>query len=66
MIHLNIATCKWWFPFILAEKARFQMVATCIFKEPCKWKTVVACLLVSRRSTTLVPTQQVAQPGTIQ
>ena len=31
--HLNIATCKWWFPFILVLKKRamFQMVAECIF-----------------------------------
>ena len=24
-VHLNIATCKWWCPFILVEEAMFQM-----------------------------------------
>ena len=28
IIHLNIATCKWWLPFISAEKALFRLVAT--------------------------------------
>ena len=37
IIHPNIATCKWWRPLILLEKARFRMVAKWrSFKEPIK------------------------------
>ena len=36
-IHLNIATCKWWFPFIwVLEKATcFKWLRNVSFKEPC-------------------------------
>ena len=45
IIHLNITTCKWWFPFILVEKAMFHMVAKWrSFKKPgCLDTMSVAC-----------------------
>ena len=34
IIHLNIATCKWWCPFIFLEKAMFQMVQMYPLRSP--------------------------------
>ena len=34
IIHLNIATCKWWCPFILVEKAMFQMGKMYLLRSP--------------------------------
>ena len=40
-IHLNVATCKWRCPFILVEKAMFQMVAKWrSFKKPCQNRSI--------------------------
>ena len=32
--HLSIATCKWWFPFMLVEEAMFQMGKMCLLRSP--------------------------------
>ena len=34
IIHLNIATCKWWFPLILGRKTPCFKLAKCIFDKP--------------------------------
>ena len=51
-IHLNIATCKWWFPFILVEKAMFQLGKMYLLRSP-----VEAWLLLLVAATT--PLQKV-------
>ena len=38
IIHLSIATCKWWFHFILVEKAMFQMGKMHLFRSPVQFE----------------------------
>ena len=53
IIHLNIATCKWWCPFILVEKAMFQTGKVYLLRSPVlctqnrsmMWKKTGICLL---------------------